>query len=648
MRKRSIRETLPRLIKIIIVLLLILITPVHIWLQFYTKHQSQRESSREVFGQLEQVIAINEQDIRNAKNEYTESCIQSAEMAAYFVQNNPSVPNSLEECQILADKLEVDELHFFTPEGEIYSGTHPQYYGYTFESGEQMSFFAPMLQDKTLKLCQDIMPNTAEGKNMQYAAVWTEDGSQIVQIGMEPKRLQKLIQEKSLENVVSTFPFDFSGYLHVLDVHTNKIIASTSPNLLGKDFGVERNNYQEQKGKSGLQMYHYNYEGKRYCSYTKQYGDYLLVRTYLSSFLLKEVIASTVMMVLYICVVGTVLIGMIGWYIRKNVSNNLTNIVDELKKIESGDLKNITIQTGMDEFDKLIFYINQLLKTIRLSWAKVSDVIDRSGLPLGVFEYNHFYKKALMNDRLLEILDIQEDISVKTKIQIIREKIQNIEKHRITEDKPVYEYRKREDIVYLRIEKRTDEQSETYYITDVSQWWDEVNHLKHESIRDSLTSLYNRRGFNACMEELFRQPEKLGYSVLVMLDADGLKRINDVYGHFVGDEYLKQISKLSELYAEEHSVFARLGGDEFVIFLFGYRSRKAVLNELLQLEKKRGRRMISEDSEIDATIEFSAGYAFYPEDGQDYHRLMRVADKNMYLEKKSRKRILQTQKKGEE
>lgn len=39
---------------------------------------------------------------------------------------------------------------------------------------------------------------------------------------------------------------------------------------------------------------------------------------------------------------------------------------------------------------------------------------------------------------------------------------------------------------------------------------------------------------------------------------------------------------------------------------------------------------------------------FYPEDGQDYHRLMRVADKNMYLEKKSRKRILQTQKKGEE
>ena len=79
-----------------------------------------------------------------------------------------------------------------------------------------MSFFAPMLQDKTLKLCQDIMPNTAEGKNMQYAAVWTEDGSRIVQIGMEPKRLQKLIQEKSLENVVSTFPFDFSGYLHVL------------------------------------------------------------------------------------------------------------------------------------------------------------------------------------------------------------------------------------------------------------------------------------------------------------------------------------------------------------------------------------------------------------------------------------------------
>lgn len=61
-----------------------------------------------------------------------------------------------------------------------------KYFGLNFRSGEQMQFFLPMLSDRSLELCQDITPNTAEQKLMQYAAVWREDGEGIVQIGMTP------------------------------------------------------------------------------------------------------------------------------------------------------------------------------------------------------------------------------------------------------------------------------------------------------------------------------------------------------------------------------------------------------------------------------------------------------------------------------
>lgn len=52
----------------------------------------------------------------------------------------------------------------------------PKYYGYNFDSGEQIEYFKPMLTDKTLTMCQDVTPNTSEGKEMMYAITWNEAG----------------------------------------------------------------------------------------------------------------------------------------------------------------------------------------------------------------------------------------------------------------------------------------------------------------------------------------------------------------------------------------------------------------------------------------------------------------------------------------
>lgn len=60
---------------------------------------------------------------------------------------------------------------------------------------------------------------------------------------------------------------------------------------------------------------------------------------------------------------------------------------------------------------------------------------------------------------------------------------------------------------------------------------------------DSLTGLYNRRGLDIQLSKLFEEPEKLGYCAMVMVDADGLKIINDTYGHEKGDIYLKKLLK---------------------------------------------------------------------------------------------------------
>lgn len=231
MRERSLKEVLPKMTGLILILFLLLILPLNFWLQLHLLHQNQLESTKEMFGQLEQMIWTTEEELEDEEQEFKQGCIRAADMVAYHIARSTGDIRDLDYVRELAQKVHVDEIHFFTPEGTVFAGTHPQYYGYTFDSGEQMRFFLPMLKDRSLKLCQDIMPNTAEEKEMQYAAVWLEDGSCIVQIGMEPWHLRQKMKEKSLENIVSGMPFETTGYLHILDTKTNTIVASTSRNL---------------------------------------------------------------------------------------------------------------------------------------------------------------------------------------------------------------------------------------------------------------------------------------------------------------------------------------------------------------------------------------------------------------------------------
>lgn len=66
-----------------------------------------------------------------------------------------------EELQKIASLMSIDEIYLFDATGKIYSGTKPEYYGCS-DSGEQMEYFKPMLENKGLTMCQDITPNTSE------------------------------------------------------------------------------------------------------------------------------------------------------------------------------------------------------------------------------------------------------------------------------------------------------------------------------------------------------------------------------------------------------------------------------------------------------------------------------------------------------
>jgi diguanylate cyclase (GGDEF)-like protein len=153
--------------------------------------------------------------------------------------------------------------------------------------------------------------------------------------------------------------------------------------------------------------------------------------------------------------------------------------------------------------------------------------------------------------------------------------------------------------------------------------------LEHHALHDGLTDLPNRLMLR---EEIQKAIATNPTAVLLLLDIDNFKEVNDSFGHQVGDVLLRQMgARLREPIDAEHLI-ARLGGDEFAILLPGadaVQASRTAQALLLALERP----FLSEDHALEVTA--SIGIAAFPEHGNVAETLMRRADVAMYGAKRT-------------
>jgi diguanylate cyclase (GGDEF)-like protein len=109
--------------------------------------------------------------------------------------------------------------------------------------------------------------------------------------------------------------------------------------------------------------------------------------------------------------------------------------------------------------------------------------------------------------------------------------------------------------------------------------------LERLVVRDTLTPLYNRRHFITCLIERLNRLERYGTtSALVFIDVDGMKSINDTFGHSAGDYALNHVAHLLIGAIRSTDIAARVGGDEFALLLDGL-DESAALSKAEHLSK---------------------------------------------------------------
>lgn len=300
----------------------------------YVNDRNTYQMAKVLLDRVVTVLNKNDESENELIGSLKDDYIVRAKAVSYIIDAKPEVERDVEELQKIADLMAVDEIHLFDENGYIYSGSVPKYFGYNFDSGEQMAYFKPMLTDKSLTMCQDVTPNTSEGKEMMYAITWNEDGTRLIQVGIAPKRLLEETRQNEISTVVASMPFYEGIEIFVADAKTEIIKGATDSGWIGET--LETLGITSAKTKSEKNgLFHAKLDGNL-CRYSLcQDDDYIVVVTVENTFYLQSTVFAILIVGVYLILASCCMIYLLSRIMKEKYEKEkllYTSNTDELTR----------------------------------------------------------------------------------------------------------------------------------------------------------------------------------------------------------------------------------------------------------------------------------------------------------------------------
>lgn len=336
------KKTKNKILKLVCLLIFVIGTAVFLEaaILYTVNNKNVYQTSKVLLDQAVDIIEKNQKNEDDMIQSLKEDYIVRAKAVSYIIDAKPEAEKNITELKKIADLMSIDEIHIFDKKGKIYSGTEPKYYGYSFDSGEQMAYFKPMLKNKKLTMCQDVTPNTSEGKKMMYALVWNEAGDRMIQVGIEPVRLLQEVKQNEADAVVANMPVYKGMSLYVTDKKSGKIYGATDSKKIGKtldDIGLSRQ--RKKIAKENLVSGIVRVDGEKSLYIIKKTKKYIVGVTFeIASDNASNMIAILIMVVYLSIAAGVILL----------VISRLSKVRKE-KKEQSAMLSSISEMSNIDK-----------------------------------------------------------------------------------------------------------------------------------------------------------------------------------------------------------------------------------------------------------------------------------------------------------
>lgn len=364
----------------------------------------------------------------------------------------------------------------------------------------------------------------------------------------------------------------------------------------------------------------------------KEYADFYLCVYY-------DLNEMTTPFFLYMLGMAVVLLGVIvammlflHGFFNKYLLEDYRHMRDDIHAFVNGDYDRNIRDCKNEELKELNQAIRQMREGYRHKNERMNKIIGSLDVNVAAFECLEYTKNVFLSDNARDILGLtdREVAQVKASVnnfQLFMDSIQrNKDENNVCRFNGHWlkiESNRRENEFFGLIIDKTEEYEKR------QQMEDELLQAQNKSRRDSLTGLYNREGFRYKVEEyLSDEPEPEG--IMLIIDLDNFKKINDNLGHPEGDRALKIMAECLKKEFRRSDIAARIGGDEFVVFIPNYMDRQILLNKLNNLlDSVR----FSYEIYKEYGVSISIGVAFYNEVLNSYGMLYEASDTALYTAK---------------
>lgn len=342
-------------------------------------HDNIKNESIKEINTLSSFIDSSNMAVSTVQKDLTENYVIRAKLISELISRDSSLL-STENLKKLASEMSVDEIHIVDEEGILRWGSVPDFIGYDMKSSDQSKAFLDIIKDKSRVIAQDPQERGADKVLFQYIGVSRLDKPGVVQIGLKPATIHKLLDIVSIKNSIKNMRVSSTGYLFVID---SKGIAIAHPDET--QIGVDTSQYDwgkiMLKEKEGSTVY--TFDGVEKELYFKPKGD-LILAAVVPTEEYKAPLNTLAMNIILVAVLA-VLLSLAVVYIlsKKTITKPLKSLTALMKKAETGDFTVKSDIATEDEigqvssnFNSMIDDISKLIKMVNSHANQVNASAD--------------------------------------------------------------------------------------------------------------------------------------------------------------------------------------------------------------------------------------------------------------------------------
>jgi methyl-accepting chemotaxis protein len=282
---------------------------------------------------------------------------------AAAMENNPGMKETA-TLQAFAAQIGIDEIHVINKLGLIYAGTVPEFFGFDFNTDDQTRPFLKLLENPSLALAQEARTRAIDGLLFQYIGVPLNDGTGLVQIGIQPKELTKLLEDSTLQVLIENYNYKNGGYAYVIDPVNNKCTQHLNADLIDTDmsqFDFAARIIEMRNG-----SFTYVYKGREvYTSFIETEAGIVVAAVPTESY--TEKLSEILMHLVTAALLSLLILMVIMVFIIKIILSPIKHVSRSLQEISSGnaDLTRRLVISSRDEMGDVAQNFNLFIENLQ-------------------------------------------------------------------------------------------------------------------------------------------------------------------------------------------------------------------------------------------------------------------------------------------